>query len=49
MSAGRQVYAKDCAECTEEVSSGKGRIDRFKRTVRLDGDDLTAEHRFGRL
>ena len=36
-----KIHAKDCEECETKV----GRIDRIKRTIRLQGEDLTANQR----
>jgi putative redox protein len=42
-----KVHADDCIECTENghLSGRTGMIDRFERVVRVDGDELTDEHR----
>lgn len=33
-----KIHAKDCSDCTEDVISGQGRIDRFERQITLEGD-----------
>ena len=32
-----KVHAKDCAECSEETRDGGGRLDRFERTIAVEG------------
>ena len=34
-----RVHARDCAECTEGVREGGGKVDRFERTIRVEGAD----------
>ena len=33
-----KVHASDCAECTDDERSGSGKIDRFERTIMIEGD-----------
>ncbi len=42
-----KVHADDCLECAEnETLEGRtGMIDRFERRIRIEGDELTDEHR----
>lgn len=37
-----KIHASDCAECTEEERQGGGKIDRFERTITIDGELPTA-------
>lgn len=33
-----KVHAKDCAECGEDVNGKDGKIDRFERTIHIEGE-----------
>lgn len=44
--AHEKLHARDCAECTDEERTDPGKIDRFMRTIRIDGpvpDELRAK------